>query len=107
VHTHLSRNLLEAIPKESSNGSARKLKPLTRYLATVVISAASRGARGVAAILEKIGCEHVKVATQAETAFSIDNTKDPSAEATMMGEKFYSNVWVKGGRERLLSAQGV
>jgi hypothetical protein len=57
------------------------------------------GVRGVAAILEKTGCEHVKTATQAETAFSVDNTKDPSAEATMMGGKFYSNVWMKGGRE--------
>jgi hypothetical protein len=25
--------------------------------------------------------------------------KDPSAEAAMMGEKFYSNIWMKGGRE--------
>jgi hypothetical protein len=87
--------------------------------------------RGVAAILEKIGYEHVKATTQTETVFSVDNTKDPSAEATMMGRKFYSNVWMKGGREiadeaikknekeshdareeakrakRLLSAQGV
>jgi hypothetical protein len=57
------------------------------------------GARGVAAILEKTGCEHVKAATQTETVFSIDNTKDPSAEATLMGGKFYSNVWMKGDRE--------
>jgi hypothetical protein len=34
-----------------------------------------------------------------ETVFTIDNTKDPSAEATPMGGKFYSNVWMKGGRE--------
>jgi hypothetical protein len=57
------------------------------------------GARGVATILEKTGCEHVKAATQTETVFSVDNTKDPSAEATMMGGKFYSNIWMKGGRE--------
>jgi hypothetical protein len=43
--------------------------------------------------------EHVKAATQTKTVFSVDNTKDPSAEATMMGEKFYSNVWMKGGRK--------
>jgi hypothetical protein len=35
------------------------------------------GARGVAAILEKAGCEHVKILAQAEAAFSIDDTKDP------------------------------
>jgi hypothetical protein len=57
------------------------------------------GAKGVATILEKTSCEHVKAATQAEIVFSIDNTKDPLVEATMMGGKFYFNVWMKGGRE--------
>jgi hypothetical protein len=57
------------------------------------------GARGIAAILEKAGCDHVKTTAQAEAAFSIDDTKDPSAEATLMGGKFYSDVWVNGGRE--------
>jgi hypothetical protein len=57
------------------------------------------GARGVAAILEKSGYEHVKAATQTETIFTVDNTNDPSAEPTLMGGKFYSNVWMKGGRE--------
>jgi hypothetical protein len=31
--------------------------------------------------------------------FSIDDMRDPSAEATLMGGKFYSDVWMKGGRE--------
>jgi hypothetical protein len=57
------------------------------------------GARGIAAILEKAGCDHIKATAQAEAAFSIDDTKDPSAEATSVGGKFYSNVWVNGGRE--------
>jgi hypothetical protein len=57
------------------------------------------GARGIAAILEKVGCDHVKAIAQAEAAFSIDDTKDPSAEATSVGGKFYSDVWVNGGRE--------
>jgi hypothetical protein len=55
-------------------------------------------ARGVAAILEKAGCGHVKAAAQAEAVFSIDDTKDPSAEATLIGGKFYSDVWMKGGQ---------
>jgi hypothetical protein len=38
------------------------------------------GARGVAVVLEKAGCEHVKTLAQAEAAFSIDDTKDPSAK---------------------------
>jgi hypothetical protein len=29
----------------------------------------------------------------------VDDTKDPLAEATLMGEKFYNDVWVNGGRE--------
>ena len=57
------------------------------------------GARGVAAILEKSGCEHVKAATQTEAVFTVENTKDPSAEATLMDGKFYSNIWMKGDQE--------
>jgi hypothetical protein len=57
------------------------------------------GARGILAILEKAGCNNVKAAAEAEVAFSIDDIKDPSAEATLMGGKFYSDIWVNGGRE--------
>jgi hypothetical protein len=56
-------------------------------------------ARGIVAILEKAGCDHVKAVAQAEAAFSIDDTKDPSVEATLVGGKFYSDVWVNDGRE--------
>jgi hypothetical protein len=57
------------------------------------------GARGISAILEKAGCVHIKAITQAEAAFSVDDMKDPSVEATLMGGKFYNDVWVNGGRE--------
>jgi hypothetical protein len=57
------------------------------------------GVRGVAAILEKAGCDHVKATAQTETVFSTDETIDPSAEANLVGGKFYSDVWVNGGRE--------
>jgi hypothetical protein len=57
------------------------------------------GARGVAAILEKAGCEHVKATAQPESIFSADDTKDPSAEASLLGGRFYSDVWMKGGHE--------
>jgi hypothetical protein len=46
------------------------------------------GAMGVAAVLEKAGCEHVKALAQAEAAFSVDDTKDPSAEASLIGGIF-------------------
>jgi hypothetical protein len=57
------------------------------------------GARGVAAILEKTGCEHVKVVAQAEGIFSADDTKEPSTNTSLIGGKFYYDVWMKGGRE--------
>jgi hypothetical protein len=56
------------------------------------------GARGVAAILEKAGCEHVKNLAQAEAAFSIEDTKDPSAEASSIGGKICTDIWENGGR---------
>jgi organic hydroperoxide reductase OsmC/OhrA len=57
------------------------------------------GARGVSAILEKAGCNHVKTLAQAKAAFSVDDTKDPSAEASLMGGKFFTDIWENGGRE--------
>jgi hypothetical protein len=57
------------------------------------------GARGNSAILEKAGCDHVKTLAQAEAAFSMDDTKDPSAKASLMGGKFYNDIWVNGGLE--------
>jgi hypothetical protein len=55
--------------------------------------------RGVAAVLEKAGCDHVKTLAQAEAAFSVDDTKDPSAEASLIGGKFFNDIWENGGRE--------
>jgi hypothetical protein len=56
-------------------------------------------AQGISAILEKAGCDHIKTLAQAEAAFSVDDTKDPSAEASLMGGKFYNDIWVNSGRE--------
>jgi hypothetical protein len=56
------------------------------------------GARGIAAILEKIGCEHVKSLAQNEAALSIEDTKDPSVEASLVGGKFFTDIWENGGR---------
>jgi hypothetical protein len=46
------------------------------------------GARGVATVLEKSDCEHVKTLALAEAAFSVNDTKDPSAEASLIGGIF-------------------
>jgi hypothetical protein len=57
------------------------------------------GVRGILAILEKAGRDYIKTMAQTETFFSINNMKDPSTEATLMGGKFFNDVWVNGGRE--------
>jgi hypothetical protein len=56
------------------------------------------GARGVAAILERAGCEHVKTLAQAEAALLVDDTKDPSTEASLVGGKLFTDIWENGGR---------
>jgi Ribonuclease G/E len=56
------------------------------------------GARGVAAISEKAGCEHVKTLAQAEAAFSIDDMKDPLVEASSIGGKCFTDIWENVGR---------
>jgi hypothetical protein len=47
------------------------------------------GARGIASILEKSGCDHVKTLARTEAALSVDDTKDPSAEASLVGRNFF------------------
>jgi hypothetical protein len=57
------------------------------------------GARGIATILEKKGCEHVKILAQSKATLLSEDTKDPSAEASMVGGKFFTDIWDNGGRE--------
>jgi hypothetical protein len=57
------------------------------------------GARGATSILEKVSCDHAKVVVQLEFALLADDIKNPSAEASALSGKFYSGVWLKGGRE--------
>jgi hypothetical protein len=56
------------------------------------------GARGVAAVLEKAGCSHIKTLAQTEATFSADDTKDPSAKASLIGGKNFTDIWENGGR---------
>ena len=57
------------------------------------------GARGIATVLERKGCDHVKFLAQSETALSSEDIKDPSAEASLVGGKFFTDIWDNGGRE--------
>jgi hypothetical protein len=56
-------------------------------------------ARGAMSILEKSDCEHGKAIAQPGFVFSVDDIKDLSAKASALGGRFYSDVWMKGGRE--------
>ena len=41
----------------------------------------------------------MKILAQAEAAFSIEDIKDPSAEASLVGGKIFTDIWDNGGRE--------
>ena len=56
------------------------------------------GARGIASVLEKKGCEHVKFLAQSEATLSSEDVKDPSAKASLVGGKFFTDIWENGGR---------
>jgi hypothetical protein len=92
-------NFIRGDPKgviEWINGEAETFEEILSDRGDV---SAFSDAWGISAILEKAGCDHIKTIAQTEAAFSIDDTKDPSAEATLMGRKFYNDVWVNGGRK--------
>jgi hypothetical protein len=57
------------------------------------------GARGIATVLERKGCNHVKSLAQTKIALSSEDIKDPSAESSLVGGKFFTDIWDNGGRE--------
>jgi hypothetical protein len=50
-------------------------------------------------VLEKVGCKHVKAVVQPGFSLSANDIRNPSVEAATLSGKFYSEVWLKGGRE--------
>jgi hypothetical protein len=50
-------------------------------------------------LLEKVGCDHAKAIIQPELSVSVNDIKNPSDEAAALSGKFYSEVWLRGGRE--------
>jgi hypothetical protein len=57
------------------------------------------GRQGDCYCFGKKSCEHVKSLAQSETALSFEDIKDPSAEASLVGGKFFTDIWDNGGRE--------
>jgi hypothetical protein len=84
LHTRRPEGVIECI-----SGEAESFEEILSDRGDVC---AFSGARGISAILEKAGCDHIKTMAQAEVALSVDDTKDPLAEATLMGGKFYNDV---------------
>jgi predicted RNase H-like nuclease (RuvC/YqgF family) len=99
VSMDCAKKLKDSFAKVGAYSSCEEVESFEEILSDNGDFFAFASARGVAAVLEKTGCEHVKAAAEAEAVFSIDDMKEPSAEATLMGGKFYSNVWMKGGLE--------
>jgi hypothetical protein len=50
-------------------------------------------------LLEKVGYEHAKAIIQPEFSVLANDIKEPSVEVTALGGKFYSEVWMNGGKE--------
>jgi hypothetical protein len=50
-------------------------------------------------LLEKAGCDHAKATIQPQFLVSANDIREPSTEASTLGGKFYSEVWMDGGRE--------
>jgi hypothetical protein len=57
------------------------------------------GARGAVCLLETASCDHDKVVNEPDFVVSTNDVKEPSAEAIALGGKFYSEIWLNGGRE--------
>jgi hypothetical protein len=85
-------NFIRGDPKGVIKGISGEAEAFEEILSDCGDACAFSGARGVATILEKAGCEHVKTLAQYEAAFSIDDTKDPSAEASSIGGRFFTDI---------------
>jgi hypothetical protein len=92
-------NFIRGDPEGVIEWISEEAEAFEEILSDRVDVCAFSGARGIATILEKADCDHVKTLVQAEVAFSIDDTKDPSTEASLMGGKFYTDIWANSGRE--------
>jgi hypothetical protein len=95
----LQKNFIRGDPEGVIDWISGEVEAFEEILSDCGDICAFTGARGIASILEKAGCDHVKAVARAEATFSTDDMKDPSAEATLVGRKFYFDVWVNGGRE--------
>jgi hypothetical protein len=91
-------NFIRGDPKGPIDWISSEAEAFEEILSDRGDECAFSGARGITTILEKSGCDHVKTLAQAEVALSVDDTKDPSAEASLVGGKLFTDIWENGGR---------
>jgi hypothetical protein len=99
VHTHRSKDLSEEIPKELFNGSAKGSKLLKKYSVTMEIFVPSPVPEGLQQFWRRLAVNMLSLQPRHKDTLSVDDTKEPSTEAILMGGKFYSDIWIKGGCE--------
>jgi hypothetical protein len=51
----------------------------------------------MASVLEKAGCDHVKVVGEAGFDMAIDDIKAPSKNIPIAAKRFFFELWKKGG----------
>lgn len=55
------------------------------------------GSRGMASVLEKYGCDHVKAIGEAGFGIAVEDIKVPSKNVLSATNKFFFELWNKGG----------
>jgi hypothetical protein len=95
----IEQNFIRGDPDRVIRWISGEAEAFDEILSDIGDFCAFTGARGAISLLEKAGCEHAKVVIQLDFSASASDIKDPSAEAIALSGKFYSEVWLKGGRE--------
>jgi hypothetical protein len=57
------------------------------------------GSRGMALVLEKAGCDHVKTVVETSFDMAFDDIKAPSKNVLNAARRFFFELWNKGGRQ--------
>lgn len=57
------------------------------------------GSRGMASVLEKVGCEHVNTIGKADFRIVVEDIKAPSKSVLDATKRLFFKLWDKGGRQ--------
>jgi hypothetical protein len=93
------QNFIRGDPEGVIKGIEGEIEAFDKVLTVKGDFCAYVGAPGAMSLLEKAGCKHAKAVIQPEFSVSANDIREPSAEATSLGGKFYSEVWMNDGRE--------